>query len=154
LTGLLCAGARADSGNWLDALQLDFDDPGLSGNAVLRDFHQRCAAQFATDPARIEPLLPEHPQPLSRRGDALVEWCRGFLGGFGLAGATAHAQLPQDAREILADLGTIAASHFDYGDDGTDEQALADLLDFVRTGVALLHRDVRRAADAGRRSLH
>ncbi|GAA0716129.1 UPF0149 family protein [Dokdonella soli] len=154
LTGYLCAGAQTDADGWLDALQLDFDDPGLARNEILQRLYRSCLAQFGATPASVDPLLPASSAPLACRADALVEWCRGFLGGFGLAGAAARAGLTADATEILADLGTIAASRFDYADTAGDEQALADVLDFVRTGAALLHRDVRRAARAAPHSLH
>jgi uncharacterized protein YgfB (UPF0149 family) len=68
----------------------------------------------------------------------LVDWCRGFLGGFGLAGAEAHGKLSEEAQEILRDLATIASSAFDFGDEGEDEDALIEVHEFVRMGAMLL----------------
>lgn len=154
LTGYLCAGARVGADDWPDALQLEFDAPDATGDEVLRRLYHLCRAQFEGARANVDPLLPPRSVPLPQRAEALVEWCRGFLGGFGLAGVTERATLPADASEILSDLGTIAASRFDYAGNAEDEQALADVLDFVRIGTALLHREVHESMRAASRSLH
>src|SRR5690606_16169441 len=112
LTGYLCAGAKTDAADWLGALQLGFDTPDAGGNAVLKNLFSACSAQFSNGDAEVEPLLPPAPALLPQRADALVEWCRGFLGGFGLGGSTQRGELSAQAQEILGDLGTIAASRF------------------------------------------
>jgi uncharacterized protein YgfB (UPF0149 family) len=154
LTGYLCGGAEAGADDWTDALQLDFDVPAGAGADALERLYRLCRAQFEGPRTKVDPLLPPRSAPLPERADALVEWCRGFLGGFGLAGASARAALPTDASEILADLGTIAASRFECGDGDEDEQALADVLEFVRIGAALLHREVHESIRAATRMLH
>ena len=76
-----------------------------------------------------------------------------IAGFFGLVGTTLRAHLSDDATEILADLGTIAGSRLEVGGGKEDEQAFTDVLDFVRTATAVLHRET----SAGRRtarSLH
>lgn len=154
LTGCLCAGACMGVEDWLDALQLDFDDPGVTRYEVLQRLYRSCRSQVEDSPVHITPLLPARTAPMPQRADALVEWCRGFLGGFGLGGATQRARLSSDASGILHDLGVIAASHFDYADNTEDEQALADVIDFVRTGCAFLRREISAAARAPARALH
>ena len=96
--------------------------------------------------------MPAFNAPVERRADALVEWCRGFLGGVGLSG-TAARLLSADANEVLADIGRIAASRFDYDDDEEDESALNEVLEFVRVGVLLLHAEMMRPRSA-RDSVH
>jgi len=154
LTGFLCGGGRASIGDWLDVLALDPDGNALSGHAALQRLFRSCSAQFAKVPADVEPLLPNPTAPLSQRADALVEWCRGFLGGFGLAGTAQRIDLSADAKEVLADFGTVAASRFDASDKTEDAQALADVLDFARTGAALLHAEITNGARIAARSLH
>jgi uncharacterized protein YgfB (UPF0149 family) len=64
--------------------------------------------------------------------------------------------LSADANEVLGDFSTIASSRFDYeGDDG-DENALVEVLEFVRVGVLLLRDEMigpprQRSTAAGRR---
>lgn len=154
LTGFFCAGGRASVDDWLDVLALDPDGGGLSRNATLQQFFRSCRAQFDGISTQIDPLLPAPGAALAQRADALVEWCRGFLGGFGLAGTAQRVALSADASEILADFGKIAASRFDYSDGADDEHALIDVLDFARNGAALLHHEIVAGARVAARSLH
>lgn len=154
LTGYLCAGAKVRGDGWLDALQLGPEVAGADEDAAMQALLGACSAQFSGSCAEIEPLLPPAPASLPQRADALVEWCRGFLGGFGLGGSTQRGALSAQAREILGDLGTIAASRFDCEGSAADEESLAEVLDFVRLGAALLHREISDRARASVRSLH
>jgi hypothetical protein len=63
-----------------------------------------------------------------------VDWCRGFLGGWGLTGVLAGPAQTAEVAELLSGLGQIAASHLACDDD--DEAALDDVLDFIRGTVA------------------
>ena len=65
-----------------------------------------------------------------------------------------HARLSDDASEILADFGTIATSRLEVEGGASDEQAFADVLDFVRVAVARLHRETGESRRAATRSLH
>lgn len=144
LTGYLCAGGSAGLKGWPDALQLEADFEGWRDDAMLVRLYRCCSEQLADDELGFEPLLPEDDRPLVQRGDALVEWCRGFLGGVGLAGIARSPGLSDDAVEILGDFSTIAATAFDYDEDDGDETALIEVLEFVRIGVLLLHTEMAR----------
>ncbi|HEY0233306.1 MAG TPA: UPF0149 family protein [Dokdonella sp.] len=151
LSGYLCGGACPGETDWLGALEIDLgaDLTAAAQSMQLRRLYRECRAQFEESPASIEPLLPD--APLAQRAAGLVEWCRGFLGGFGLSGASLRTDLSTDAREILADLGTIANGNIQTSGSREDEQAFADVLDFACTAAAVLHRELGRAP---RRSLH
>ncbi len=149
LTGYLCAGGDAGASAWPEALELDPNGDGWNGNPIVGRLYHLCRQQLEDDEFAFEPLLPADERPLSERGDALVEWCRGFLGGIGLAGATATRSLSDNASEILRDLGTIAASRFDYDGSEGDEAALIEVLEFVRVGVLLLHAELREPLRGG-----
>lgn len=150
LTGYLCAGGHADAADWLDRLEVTPGVDGATADPLLRDLFERTRAQFAGDPAQVKPLLPS--ASLAQRAQALVEWCRGFLGGFGLGAGAASAHLPSEGEEILGDLGTIAGTRLDSGD--ADESSFHEVLAFVQTAVALLHRHVQTARRAMARSVH
>jgi uncharacterized protein YgfB (UPF0149 family) len=154
LTGFLCAGGRASTDDWLDLLALEPDSVGVARDAALQTLFDACCAQFEGVHADVEPLLPQAASSLAQRADALVDWCRGFLGGFGLAGATQRLALSTDANEVLADFAKVAAARLDYTDTTEDEEALADVVDFTRIGSAMLHREIVAGARAAARSLH
>ncbi len=154
LCGYLCSGATPADGEWLESLALSPEDPAAAADPRLQAFFRACQTQFAAPLAEVEPLLPAASEPMPRRAAALVEWCRGFLGGFGLGGAALIPALPADAREILGDFGTIAASRLEGTGDAGEERALADVLEFVRTAAALLHRDALATRRATTPSLH
>ena len=144
LTGWLCAGSPQHAEGWLDALQLAPGDTGTERDEVLQRLYRNCRSQVDELPVQITPLLPPRTQPVAARMNALVAWCRGFLGGFGLGLGSALARQPLDSQdtEILRDLDTIAASRFDVADGADDARTLADATRFVAASCALLHRQV------------
>ncbi len=152
LTGYLCAGGSAGAEEWPAALEIEPDATTTLNDEALRRLYRDCRAQLEDPDLGFEPLLPAFNAPVERRAEALVEWCRGFLGGVGLSGTPARS-LSADANEVLADIGRIAASRFDYDDENEDETALNEVLEFVRVGVLLLHAEMRRPRSA-RDSVH
>jgi uncharacterized protein YgfB (UPF0149 family) len=141
LCGYLAGGESLRGTSVLAALQLDGEatDPTVSDKQLLDRLARQCETELADPELGFEPMLPADDRPLTERAEAMVEWCRGFLGGFGLAGTAAHANLSEEAQEVLRDLGTIAASSFDFGNEDEDEDALIEVQEFVRVGAMLLH---------------
>lgn len=148
LTGYLCGGGIASPRNWLQRLELE-PDPAATTAArmeLLERLFRDCRAQLDVAGFTFEPLLPDDDDPLTERAEALVQWCRGFLGGLGLAGINAQRGLSEDAGEILRDFATIASSSFEYEDAEEDENALTEVLEFIRVSVLLLHAELAAAA--------
>ena len=144
LCGYLAGGAAPLGRDLLAALQLDGAEevtPAPADQAALEALLGQCRDALADPELGFEPLLPDGDRPLAERAEAVVDWCRGFLGGFGLAGTDAHARLSDDAQEVLRDFGTIAASAFDFGDAAEDEDALIEVQEFLRVGALLLHTE-------------
>jgi uncharacterized protein len=51
--------------------------------------------------------------------------------------------LAGDSGEVVGDLGRIAATEFDPGDtDADDEEAYAEMVEYIRVGVILLHQQL------------
>lgn len=150
LSGYLCGGGSASAQAILTALELEGDTTNVddAGRALVADLYTQIRLQLDDPELGFEPLLPGADQPLAVRGDALVEWCRGFLGGLGLSGFGGPQGLSEESAEILRDLDTIAASHFSY-DDEDDEDSLTEVFEFVRIGVLLLHAE-RQVAPSSR----
>ncbi len=143
LAGYLCGHGDADGASVLDVLQLESDDAHVrdDDHAVLAQLHDQCARGLDDPQLGFQPLLPGEDQTVEERAEALVEWCRGFLGGFGLAGPSAREKLSADSLEIMSDIGTIAASQLTHGDAEEDEQALTEVLEFVRVGALLMRTE-------------
>jgi hypothetical protein len=156
LSGYLAGGGTLAGRSLLAVLQLDGDGvaPSARDAALLERLARQSEAELADAEMGFEPMLPADDRPLPERAEALVEWCRGFLGGFGLVGTQAHGQLSDEARELLRDFGTIAASAFDFGDEGEDEDALVEVQEFVRVGAMLLHTECTASSKPAGGRLH
>ncbi|HEY0199701.1 MAG TPA: UPF0149 family protein [Rhodanobacter sp.] len=155
LCGYLAGGGSLRGTSVLAALQLDGEatDPTAGDQQLLDQLARQCETELADPELGFEPVLPADDRPLAERADAMAEWCRGFLGGFGLAGTAAHTNLSDEAQEVLRDLATIAASSFDFGNEDEDEDALIEVQEFVRVGAMLLHVECA-AHDASSGSVH
>jgi uncharacterized protein len=140
LCGFLAGGGRIGRQSLVEALHMDAEAaaPSPGDQALLDRLVKQTEGELADPELGFEPLLPADDRPIVERADALVDWCRGFLGGFGLGGAETHGKLSDEAQEILKDLGTIAASSFEFGDEAEDEDSLIEVHEFVRMGAMLL----------------
>ena len=156
LCGFLAGGGTPGRQSLLAALELEGEGtvPSAQDQALLDRLLNQTRSDLADPELGFEPVLPADDRPLEERAEALVEWCRGFLGGFGLAGAGTHAKLSDEAQEILRDLTTIASSAFDFGDASEDEDALIEVHEFVRMGAMLLFTECRGAQPQPGDTLH
>lgn len=134
MTGFLCAGWGGRSQDLLASLALD----DVATDDAVHALIERGAAAIAAHLRKgepVEPLLPA--EPLAARANAMVDWCRGFLGGLGLTGLLDGARQAPAERELLAGFGHIAAMPLECADD--DTATLDEVLDFIRTGVRQLY---------------
>lgn len=140
LTGFLCAGGQPGGDDWLEVLQLQGAEPAanVEVQASLDALAATTAEAIEPRHADLELLLPADGAGLEKRALALVDWCRGFLGGFGLAGVDAAGLQPGMA-DVLRDFADIAGTIPEPGDNQEDQQALVELVDHVRFGALLLH---------------
>ncbi|WP_426683624.1 YecA family protein [Xanthomonas translucens pv. undulosa] len=144
LHGALCgwlAGGGANLAAWPAAVLADAGIATPRSGDVLDRLREASAAQLEDRDFAFDLMLADAGAPLSERADALFDWCRGFLGGFGLA-AGAKPPLSEEGEESLQDLARLAQAStddFDSGDE--DEDALAEIEEFVRVAALLLHSD-------------
>ncbi|PJK11772.1 YecA family protein [Lysobacteraceae bacterium NML120232] len=150
LTGWLAGGGEA-GGAWLGKVLADDDLPQPDA-ADLQALHDATVAALEDGEFGFQLLLPDEDAPLAVRGNALFDWCRAFLGGFGLA-AGAEPALGEDGNEALEDLARLAMAEADSEGDEEDERAFAELEEFVRVAALLLHGDCALAARQ-RKKLH
>lgn len=150
LCGYLCAGGAAGAQAWCEALALEAlqdlisDDP--DARRTFSQFFSQSQARLIDPLLGFEPMLPDAEDAVSRRAAALVEWCRGFVGGLGLAGNDGAGALSDDGQEVLSDLSRIAASDLVSGDSDEDEADFTEVLEYVRVGVLLLMSELTAVA--------
>ncbi|MCC4619412.1 YecA family protein [Xanthomonas cassavae CFBP 4642] len=144
LHGGLCgwlSGGGADSADWLARILAEPSQVAPKQGGALDQLRQATVAQLEDRDFAFELLLVEDGAPLPARTDALFDWCRAFLGGFGLA-AQQRPALTEEGEEALQDLARLAqASSEDFDAGEEDDTALAEIEEFVRVAVLLLHGD-------------
>ncbi|QCO67143.1 UPF0149 family protein [Luteimonas yindakuii] len=136
VAGWLAGGGDASAGWLARALA----DPEIADDESLDGLRAATSAQLEDRDFGFELLLPAPSASLYDRSGALFEWCRGFLGAFGLAAGEASA-LSTEGREALVDLARLAAAAPQESGDDEEESALAEIEEFVRVAVLLLHGD-------------
>lgn len=141
LHGNLCgwlAGGGDNASDWLGRVLADAEAP--APDQVLEQMREATAAQIEDPEFDFNLLLPDNAAPLYERTLGLFDWCRGFLGGFGLAAGN-EPPVSGEGSEALADLARLAAASPQEEGDEDDEEALAEIQEFVRVAALLLHGD-------------
>lgn len=155
LHGAICGWIAGDGdlhGGWLARVTADDSAPQVAEGSALDTLLRASQAQFEDRDFGLQLLLADDGAGLAERSSSLFDWCRGFLGGFGLA-VGAEPALSDDGREALADLARLAAASAQDDGDEEDEAALVEIEEFVRVAAMLLHGDSALAARR-RRELH
>lgn len=112
LVGMLLGGGRVTRDRWQQALLLEpLPEPAGEPGATLEIeglVDQTLTVQTNPDGMHT-PLLPDADGGgLDDRARALIDWCAGFLGGYGIAGASPSAGTP--AAEALDAIARIAGT--------------------------------------------
>lgn len=146
ICGFVCAGG-ADFEPFVLAMSLeallDAATPAAARERI-GELYQVARTQIDDESFGFPLLLPDSETGIGERGEALVQWCQGFVSGLGLGGFADERKLSKDGREVLHDIAEIARTRlaFDEAED-VDEEALAELIEFSRVGVMLLREDLR-----------
>jgi uncharacterized protein YgfB (UPF0149 family) len=153
LCGALCTTPDYTLERWLDELvTTDPDDPAeMPSDAPLRLLFADTQRALRGNEMEFQPLLPDDDEPLEQRATALAQWCQGFLYGFGTGKPVKPENLKGQVDEILRDLSHIARATVDVGGAGEEEEAsYAELVEYLRVGVQLIHDELAsvREADA------
>lgn len=140
LCGFLSGGGEPPRASWLGPVMADPEPGQVPADSALDRLYVATETLMESPDFGFELLLPDENAPVGERGDALLGWCRGFLGGFGLS-AGSRPPLSEDGAEALRDLAKMAASELSYEDPEGDEEALAEVTEFIRVSALLLHGD-------------
>lgn len=148
LVGALCAAGAYSLQDWFGEV---FPE-GLAGDAEdgMQQLHRWTLAALTAGDLQFAPLLPDDEAPVAARAQALGEFCQGFLYGLGSSALPDPEALPPQVAEVVRDIGAITHVGVDPDESEEDnEQAYAELVEFVRVGVQLLFdelADYRRPA--------
>lgn len=85
-------------------------------------------------------FLPNEDETLNTRIEAVSGWCQDFLSGLGLANLPEKVLSHPNVQEAIKDLSDITYSHCDDSLSKDEaEAAYAELVEFVRVAVLLVH---------------
>lgn len=160
LCGLLCADESLSGAQWLHyagEILTEGAELPMPVCEVLAKLLEYGIAQMKDSDGSITPLLPDDDAPLNQRADALGAWCHGLLYGLGLGlgRVEQHGMLSEESQEFLRDATEIAQVGFDADETGeADETAYAEVVEYLRVGLLLIHADLHRAATPDSSRLH
>jgi len=138
LAGCLCAAVGYRFEDWLLEILPEGRAHPLA-KATLRELYVDTAGALEGQEMEFELLLPEDAQSIDARTTALAQWCQGFLYGLGTSVIQDENGLPGEIGEIVRDLTEITRVAVDTGQsDESNENAYAELVEFVRVGVQLV----------------
>lgn len=144
LCGLICSGAQRALETWLmQVVPVPEGDPAFveSARERLQAWAETVATELEASDRILELPSPGDAAPLGERAQWLYDWTRGFLYGLGLRGRGASEHSEQ-VREILTDLSALTRMDLDGLDECEEnEQALAELIEFVRVAAMLIHQE-------------
>ena len=138
LCGWLSAGG-ADVPGWPALVMADDALPAPASGDPLDVLRIASVSQLGDTDFGFQLLLPDEQVPVTERAGAMFEWCRAFLGGFGLA--VGDKKLSEEGEEALGDIANLAAARVDDVDPEGDEESLAEIEEYLRMAVLLLHAD-------------
>ncbi len=145
LCGALCARRTYSLVEWLDDIlpATVAAAPGSGAEGSFADLHEATARFLAAPDMEFAPLLPDDDVELGSRAEALGAWCQGFLYGFGTSGTAPKERLPEEVAEVLSDLANISlAGGVGSESSETEEESYAELVEYVRAAVQLVHDDL------------
>lgn len=152
LCGALCTTADYTLERWLEELVTIESEEGeveIPPDSPLRLLFADTIRALRGNEMEFEPLLPDDDEPLEQRATAIAQWCQGFLYGFGTGKPIKPEHLRGQIDEILRDLSHIAQATVDVGGAGEEEEgSYAELVEYLRVGVQLIHDELEPVRDA------
>ncbi len=143
LCGALCV-VDVDKLDVVELLQEGATEPEAADTRALVRLRDVSCADLLSTEMGFEPLLPSDAFPLAARVEALADWCGGFLFGLSSRRTLDIRGMSEEARETLKDLTQFTQAGFDpAGDPEAEENAYAEVVEYVRVGAQLLYLELR-----------
>lgn len=148
LCGLLCSRVDLEPQEWL-ALTTSEADAIEQGDILAAEaaewfselFFQTVAA-LSDNNLNFYPLLPEDDSEMVQL-EAIAQWAQGFLMGLSLAGIEKFTDYQEEVGEFVEAMTSISsADDYDLAGDNSDEEAITELVEFIRIGVLLVNEEM------------
>lgn len=143
LCGALCVREAAE----IDPLRLLEGANGGEGSeaaTALTRLRGESEQSFLDSQLGFEPLLPDDEEALPRRVRALGAWCEGFLFGLSSGKALSMNSCSAEMKEIVRDFTEFTrAGVGDDEDAELEENAYAELVEYIRVGAQLIYMELR-----------
>ena len=148
LSGMLCMDTATDPAQWLeDFFGEEAPKSGEHDRETLEALYRQTRRELTDLDFSFQLLLPDDESDLGQRALSLGEWCHGFLQGLGYSGES--ASWPGEAQEILRDFLEIVRLDAGATEDA-DEEAYAELTEYVRVGVQVVQGELQSMTPEGR----
>lgn len=154
LSALLCADAANIGDNWFQSMVPEIENGNALHDEAINTLNllSNETRQNINDPTcDYQLLLPSDDNDIATRTTALSDWCQGFIMGLMVCGLKDFHKMPEDSAEVTKDILEIsrAGSSYEIDDSEEDENALEELIEYVRVGVLLINEELnpdRKAA--------
>ena len=148
--GMLCARFclenRPDPAIWVNEVigKQDMNNLKVQETQVsLAHLYQQTEMAFHQALENFMLLMPDDNAALPVRLQALVDWCAGFLSGFGLSGVQIDDSLDPVVKEVLMDFMDMTHMDIDVEEDEENESAFTEIEEYVRVGVMTIGLTLR-----------
>ncbi len=143
LCGALCSMSPYRMQDWVNEILPDGTALSAESSAMIERVFTATATSFGEQGMEFEPLLPDDESPLNGRANALALWCTGFLYGLGTGHISDLEALNGDVGEIVRDFTEISRASGDDADaDDSNEQAYAELVEFIRVAAQVVFEEL------------
>ena len=142
----ICVTGQANEILWKDFLDVQSEDDelieacyeevGRMSESIMEQLH---SAEFG-----LQLLLPDDDASMAVQAEALVNWCHGFLNGFGLSDTVNDAEVSAECNEVLEDFTQICRLGTSEEEAG-DEESLMEIIEYARMGALLIFEETQLA---------
>lgn len=159
--GALCGALCVRDKSQIDPLAVLAEQPEPVGTqasqdaiAALTRLRDALAEALGDGATELRLMLPDDESvSLQQRTAALAAWCDGFLFGLASAGTLDLDKSSEEVREAVSDITHFTQASVEHEDDTeVEEEAYAELVEYLRVAVQLIHVEHRgKPSPAGAR---
>ena len=145
LCGLLSGKADIEAQDWLSAIANSIEPGDLlaeEASESLTGFFFQTVQALSDNNLKFYPLLAEEESEAIRL-EGIAQWAQGYLMGLSLAGIKKFSDYSEEVSEFVEAMATISnADDYELADDDSDEEAIVELIEFIRIGVLLVNEEM------------